>query len=368
MKNRNIILLVAGACVLGATAWWTSRDTATAPSPRLGTRLLGAVDINEVDAIELQQGIERVTLIQTDTGWGIKERHGYPANFDAIRRLLLTLDRLNIGQAVRANPQQRKNMGLFPPDVIEILLNVDNKTVQSLSLGAMRQSTRADADPFAFSGTQEGRFVSIEGEPEVYLIDDTLHQASTRLERWIATELVSIDSEKVDRVQIRSSQGEEITFEINDEGDWGFYPDRERSKPNDITLSSLLDSLRHLTLMDVSPRETIQEKLDEGGLREIRIETDDGLFYTCRISQWSNASDERYVLLSVDYQEPTQPDLEEAEMVTFQQAVEAGKAKAAGLNERFAAWAFRIPAFHARALYATMDSFILPMEENEDED
>lgn len=63
------------------------------------------------------QGTESITLERDDAGgWVVKERNGYPARNDRVRKTILGLTELEAFEPRTANPEWHRNLGLLAPE------------------------------------------------------------------------------------------------------------------------------------------------------------------------------------------------------------------------------------------------------------
>ena len=90
MNNRQLITILVALGLVAAGVVWKFSKGSSAPAGRESLaldRALPGFALNDVVAIQIKNQKEEVNLAREGDGestWGVKERDGYPANFDFV--------------------------------------------------------------------------------------------------------------------------------------------------------------------------------------------------------------------------------------------------------------------------------------------
>ena len=72
-------------------------------------------DYNDVARMVIKQGTNELNLVQQDDNWMVRERYGYPANFQEIGDFLRKMWDLKVVQAEQIGPSQFSRLELIEP-------------------------------------------------------------------------------------------------------------------------------------------------------------------------------------------------------------------------------------------------------------
>jgi hypothetical protein len=208
MNSKQLIILLALVAVLGGAGlvlMSRNQDAWTATDAKVGQKLLGKFDINEVAEIHLVADGE-LTLIKKDDVWRVRDRGDYPANFESIGAFLIKLSDLKVSQVEPIEPAQLADLSLVEPkpgvkagtntaSLIE-LKDSKGKPLQSVLLGIKHTQKRTRS----YGGdmeTPDGRFVMLHSDPKnVLLISDPLGDSDPRADFWLNKEFFRIEKPK----------------------------------------------------------------------------------------------------------------------------------------------------------------------------
>jgi hypothetical protein len=364
MKNNHLFALVAAGAVLGTLAWLSSRERTPAASARIGAELLPDLDVNTVDEIMVSTATETARVVRAESGWQLPERYYYPASFETIRQLMLNLDRLEIGQVITANGQQREKMELSDAAATVIRLKAAGQQVAEIALGAMRQPQNAEAGPYGFGGMPEGRYVAINNDPSVYLISDMLYEAAAQQQRWLDSALLDVSPEAVSSVTIENPADGTFRLRKGTDGKLDFDPADKAAPFDDSKAFTLTGALSDLAMQDVADPVLADEALGfTGQPRRFRVEATDGTRYDVRIGEPVNESGDRHIRIAVGFEAPPVPAVAEGDDAAAKAAdsiisAEEAKAKADALHAKLSPWTFRIASYKAGNMTPTRESLI----------
>jgi hypothetical protein len=119
MKRANAVLVVAGAGVLVAAAWFLAQGRGPSGERERGSAVMPDLEkrAGEVSAIEVSRGTATVRLEnRKDAGWTIATSDGYPARTELVRALVASLAGLTYEDKMTAKPERHKELALAWPD------------------------------------------------------------------------------------------------------------------------------------------------------------------------------------------------------------------------------------------------------------
>jgi hypothetical protein len=370
MKNKHVILLVIAGVVLGTLAWMTSREQVPAGANRIGQKLMPDLAVNAVDEIIIATGAQTARVAKVDNAWVVPERYGYPAKFETIRGLMLKLADLKIGQAFKAGDRQRAQMDLTPEAATTLTLKAGGNTLAVLRLGADRQAGQADMMPVRMGRMTDGRYLAINGDPMVYLVGDSLHEAATDPKRWMDTSLLDVSADSVTTISLTNPEDGTFALVKGADGKLAFEAPEEGKPFDEAKNWSLTGALGYLTLQDVADPAADDAALGFSTPRTFSMATTNGTTYTLRVSDPIVGSDERYVRIAVAFNAPPLPPTElqpeaktENEAATDEVAIAAeanrqAEAAAKALHAKLSPWTFRIAVHKAGTLASSRESLV----------
>lgn len=370
MKNKNIIILVVVGAVLAVLAWMTSREEAPAGANRIGRKLLPELAVNAVDEIILSTATQTARVSRVGNTWVLPDRYGYPANFETIRGLMLKLGDLKIGQTFKAGERQLTQMKLTPSTATTITLKAGNNPLAALRLGASREASGNDMMPMGMGGMTDGRYVAIDGDPMVYLIGESLHEAATDPKRWMDTSLLDVSADEIETITLTNPDDGSFTLVKGEDGKLDFESTTEDKPFDESKAYSLTGALSYLTLQDVADPAHDDDVLGFTNPRTFSVATKNGTRYNLQVSAPIDGSDERYIRINVAFEAPPLPTSDvppeaktEQEAATDEVAVAAeanrkAEADAKALQERLAPWTFRIASYKANAMVSSLASLV----------
>lgn len=153
--------------------------------------------LNDVAYVLIKDAAGEVNLERRDDAWTVRERGGYPADFERVSRLLRTLWELKPVQEVRAGASQLPRLELVAPGkgakagTLVEFLNGDHKAIAGVLLG--KKYLRKGAGGPGFPA---GRYVKRVGGERVSLVSATLEEAEPKPERWLERDFVRVEGVK----------------------------------------------------------------------------------------------------------------------------------------------------------------------------
>jgi hypothetical protein len=334
MNARRLILIGVVALVAITGAFWLSSQRGLPRAVQAGEPVLPGFEarINDVTELRIARGDgTTTTLRRSDAGWRVLERD-YPADENAIRRLLFDAARLEIVEEKTSDPKRYAQ------------LQVDDVSGPAArgTLLTFFEGGKADTATALILGKTDGSrnlFVRPSGAQTSLLASPQL-LADADPRRWLATALLDIKAERVRRVSITARN--QPTY-IAERGDAEGAPlaltavPAGRAVADQSAVDALAGALAELRFEDVLPREPAGERSLSSGA-EARFETRDGL--------------------TVDLRER---ELGARRLLTIEAAgnSEPSRAEAARINARVAGREFEIAAFRAAVLFRPLDELLL---------
>src|SRR5438094_1367855 len=206
-RKQLAILLVLGA-VIGALGFFVSRRNAASYQSSgeggAGKKLLPGFPINDVTRIDVRQGTNELTLARQEEQWTVRQRYGYPANFQEIGDLLRKMWELKIVQTEQIGPSQFARLELTEPDkgtnsgTLVEFKDKSDKTIQAVLLGKKHTRKSGNASPLGASDAwPDGRYVLVlNGPKDVAVVSDALSEVETKPDRWLNKDFFKVEKLK----------------------------------------------------------------------------------------------------------------------------------------------------------------------------
>jgi hypothetical protein len=209
MNRKQFIILLVLVVMLGVAGkvLYQRNQTSWQGGGRQGAalKLMGDLPVNDVAAIVIKGGTNRLDLVRKDNLWQVKERNDYPANFSQIREFLLKAVELKAAQSEEIGPSQLGRYKLLPPGpatntaVLVEMRDQNGKVIKSLLLGKthMRKS-EGRPSPMGEMGDNEGwpdgRYVMVgTGAKTVAVISDPLSNLEAKPEAWLNKDFFKVE-------------------------------------------------------------------------------------------------------------------------------------------------------------------------------
>ena len=312
MNRKQLGILIVLGAVIGALGLYVSRRNAasfqSSGEAGAGKKLLPDFPLNDVARIEIKQGTNELNLARQDDDWTVRERYGYPANFQEIGDFLRKIWELKVVQTEQVGPSQYSKLELLEPakatgtnsgTLIEFKDKSD-KTLKAVVLGKKHMRKSGNASPFGGSdGWPDGRYVLVmNGPKDVAVVSDALSEVDVKPDRWLNKDFFKV--EKLKTISVTHTNGTN-SWKLTRETENGplTLADAKSGEQLDSSKSSSAGSaLSYPSFTDVvSP----QAKPEETGMDHpvlAKLETFDGFTYTIKVSGKTN-EENRYLNMNV---------------------------------------------------------------------
>jgi hypothetical protein len=317
------MLLVLGA-VIGALGFVVSRRNAASYQSSgeggAGKKLLPDFPFNDVARIDIRQGTNELTLARQDDQWTVRERYGYPANFQEIGDLLRKMWELKIVQTEQIGPSQFARLELTEPakgtnsGTLVEFKDKSDKVIKAVLLGKKHMRKSGSASQFGGAdGFPDGRYVVVlNGPKDVAVVSDALSEVDTKPDRWLNKDFFKV--EKLKAISVTHTNATN-SWKLTRETENGVLTlaDAKPGEQLDTGKSSPVgNALSYPSFTDVvSP----QAKPEESGMDNpmvAKLETFDGFNYIVKIGTKTN--EDNYYLntsVSADLPKERSPDKDE---------------------------------------------------------
>jgi len=231
MNRKQLTLLIVLGVVLGGLGYVVynkkqagyERGTASESGQKV---LSGVPDsaIRDVAHITLKQGASEVNLAVQGERWVVKERGGYPANFNNISELVKKFWDLKVTRAVEVGPSRLPVLKLTKADGTLVELKDDKgKSIASLTLGAQQASKAAQEDSqFGGGSFPNSRYVMRGDDVKtVALVSDPLN-IETAPENWLNKDWFKVERIKSVSVVTTNATNNWKLVRETDGAEWKF--------------------------------------------------------------------------------------------------------------------------------------------------
>ena len=275
MKPRNFLfLLVLTVAAAAAAVAVVVDERVRGGDPVAGAMLYpGLLErVNDIDFVEVTTAVDGTVSARREDGrWGVVQRHGYPADFKMLSRMLYDLARIELIEPRTSKP------ALYAKIRVE---DIDGKRAESIRIVAKAGGETAADLLVGFARPEEaggGVFVRRSGEAQSWLAKGGF-QPVQLLSRFLQRNICNVEQRRLHRSRLTHADGETVTVYKTgpEETDWKLeepLPEGRKAKANH-ELSPLTSWLDFLIFDDVRPAAELDfsKPLVAG-----RFETFDGL-------------------------------------------------------------------------------------------
>jgi len=300
MNRRQFLLVLVVLAALVAGGWgvmkW-QRGSYEVADTRVGQKLLPGFKVDEVAEIAIVDPGATLTLVRTDRGWTVKERGGYPANVEAIRDLLVSLEALKVVQAegiteaLRPRLQLAAPGGTAKPEETGTGLELrtrDGKSIAALVLGK-KATKQVNMPGLAGESIPSGRFVLVASDPQrMNVVAEPFTAVAAKPQQWLARDYLKV--ERIKSLTVLGPDGKErwSVARPDEAGGWKW------SAPGKLDGGKAQDGASALYSMQIADAAAGGSDADAGLDKPItvRAQTFDGWTYDLRIGK--AAPEDRY--------------------------------------------------------------------------
>ena len=293
MNRKQLTLLIVLGVVLGGLGYISYKKKQSgyergSDSGDDSRRLLKGVPtnaINDVAEITIKSGAAEVNLVRAAQGWTVKERGGYPANFNTISDTVRKLWDLKVTRAVEAGPSRLPRLKLTKADGTWIDLKDDKgKSIASLTLGLQTSKDAGDDSPFGGGSFPNGRYV-MRGEDvkTIAVVADPLN-VEAKPEDWLNKDWFKVEKPKSVSVVTTNATNNWKLVRETESAEWKLADAKAGETADSGKASGLNYLLSSPSFNDV----LVDPKPENTGLDHATtatIETFDGFTYTIQLGK-----------------------------------------------------------------------------------
>ena len=375
MSGKQFINLLVVVIVAAAVAWlyahrksqgWSNQN------PRLGQKLLGNLQVNDVAQIRIQHGTNVLTLAKASGIWSVKQRDDYPANFQQISELLLKLRDLKIVQSEDVDSSQLPELNLAAPGsgtnsaTVLALNDGSGKPVRTLFLGKQHMQQGSQPSPDAMDNSwPDGRYVlTSSNSTTVAVISDPLNEAAPNADSWLDKTFLSIQNPKSVSVTFPTATNSWMLTRRGATNQWQLAGLEPGEKLDESQASDTADSFSSPSFTDVitdmNPKHT---GLDNP--TDVEIKTLDGFDYLLKIGLKTNDGYFLAVHTSATLPKEAAPTIGEkpAQQAAADKAFKDNLKKLQDKLAResaFNKWVYSVPAWSLEPLLKNRSQLLVP--------
>ena len=314
MNQKQLAILVALVVVIGGIgivaykgkmADWSPGGSGGADESE---RVVSDFPLNDVSEINIKTRDSEVTLAKSDSGWAVKERAGYPADFGDIHELLRTVWEMEPVQKPKAGKSNLGRLQLVDPESAteddDAATRVTFKaggSAHTLFLGKEHMRKSQGQGPMGGGSFSDGRYVMVGDDlTTISLVEATFGSVTASPKDWLSKDFVKV--EKIKSIQYRpleSTNGWSLSRE-SDSGDYVLAGIKEDETLDTSGISGLKFFLSSPSFVDVAAGKSDEETGLDKPVSAL-IETFEGLKYELSLGNKDEA-DQYFIKFSVEAQ------------------------------------------------------------------
>ncbi|MDB6054798.1 MAG: hypothetical protein JWN25_2321 [Verrucomicrobiales bacterium] len=289
MNRKQLLVLLVIVAIVGAVGWMVyskGKDGASPGGQRVGEKLLGTFEVNDVAHIVIKQLTNELNLVRKGDLWVVKERGDYPANFSEISDFVRKMSDLKVVQTEEVGPSQYARLELLPPgkggsnSATEVVfLGAGDKPIKDFLLGKKQMRKGGAPGPMGDEGGfPVGRFVLTPPSQLVAIISDPVSSAEAKPEQWIQKEFIKVEKIKaVSLISTNATNSWSVTRD-SEAGEWKLANAKADEQLDAGKTGGLGTAFSSVSFSDVQPASQMTNTGLEKG-QQITIETFDNFKY-----------------------------------------------------------------------------------------
>ena len=201
MNSKQLLWLLATACgvVILGVMFTRIADRSTAPAAGVNRPLLPDFPVNDIETVIVTGATGTGEVHKKNGIWCVPARNDYPANFNAVSRLLTEMSEMTAIQMVQAGESQYGRLKLLPPGKggvnsgSEVVCRLANgKTVGHLILGKSYETPRSGDDAATMYNEAAGRFLLLPESKTIAVVKANFGPAATQAADWLEPEFLNL--------------------------------------------------------------------------------------------------------------------------------------------------------------------------------
>jgi Domain of unknown function (DUF4340) len=375
MNRKQFIVLLVLVAVLGGAAWVHYRKQAAGwnqHSPKLGQKLLGNFQVNDVAQIKIQQDTNNLTLAKTNGIWCVEQRDNYPADFSKISQFLLKLRDLKIVQTEEVGPSQLPRLNLAAPGqgtnsaTLLQFCDANGRPIRALWLGRTHTHQSSQPSPDAAEESwPDGRYVLADSNSTtVAVIADPLDEVSPEPNQWLDKTFFSVKEPKSISVDFPEATNSWTLVRKSETNDWELADAKPDEKLDKSKASETANAFSSPSFEDVA-RDLNQKLTGLDKPTRVEIKTFDGFDYSMKIGRETN--DNYYLTVNTSATLPKEPaPPKDAKPEKKKELAHSFQVRLKKLQDKlardasFEKWVYSVPTWTVNPLLKTREQLLAP--------
>lgn len=345
MKKKSFAILTGVLLVLILTtvAVMQQRTQESLAADEAGKPFLSGFSerVNDVARVTLTKGRQTLTVERRDGQWRVAQHHGYPADFNHVRQLLLALGELKTVEAKTRRPENYPRLDVQDAGEGSNSLQLDVYDAQKKPLASLIVGRLVSGQS---PGGEAAHFVRKAGDAQVWLVAGRLEPDPTE-KNWLDKTIVDLAKERVRHVVITQPDKSRVELVREKPADANFTMANlpvGKSLRSASATNGIAAALANLRMESVQSAEGFA--WDEKKASKAEFETFDGLRLKVAVL---DSGQHHYLRLTA---EPEQAAADHADAI--QREVQA-------INDRTGAWVYEISAGKAETLGRKQGDLVL---------
>lgn len=328
----TFVVIIAAGLAIYLRGSESDRAAAGLLAPGFADRL------NEVSEVHITTRDGTFSLTRGDGGqWTMPEKAGYPVMFEKVKELIVKTAGAKKVEPKTARPGNYGRIGVREPGAGD----AKGKLVEFRDGGGATILAMIFGDTkYRAGGSEPWTYTRAPDEAQAWLVDG-LPRLESEAMRWLVGDVVDLGRSRVRSARVSHADGEvlEVRRASPRETDFTVANLPEGAELRSATAANgLASALANVTFDDVK----LASDLDFSAASETVYETFDGLRITARTLR---LDDDYWVRFDAEYDEALIAEPGDEQAVIIPDAPEDGAREAAGIAERVAGWAYRIPSY-----------------------
>lgn len=299
MNRKQFILLIVLVAVVGGLAVFISnnkKDTWKSAEKSLTGTYLKDFPLNDVTEIAIKDKEAAITLVKKGDNWTVKERDGYPANFQDIGAFLQKVWDLKPVQQPTVGESQLGRLELEQPGKGEksgTLVEFKNKDGNALGALLLGKKQLREGNPAMGGGSfATARYVMIPGKLEsIALVGEGFNEITSKAADWVNKDFFKVEKAKSVAVTSTNATNAWSLSRETEVGEWKLAGLKEDEKLDAAATGSYNFLLSSPSFNDIAE---VKELKDAS---KATVETFDGFKYD--LSMAPKAGEEYFLQIAV---------------------------------------------------------------------
>lgn len=312
--KRILILLGVLAVLVGLVVYQRTATRKTMTKARhLGVDvrelLLPDLNVPAVQKLRLKDTGGEVNLEVSGDKWIVKERDGYPAAFDKIKRVVTEISEQKtsghqpVGKSAWGDPKVKvlepggKDDAAGQGLLVEFQ-DAKGNVLDSMILGANIESSGGRGSDSPFGGSSNLRFVRLPKESDketVWMVNNTFYDLQPKPADWIDKSFIDVQKLKEIEVTAPNAADSWKAARKDEQSAWALA-DAKSGEEFDESKASVSGLLSNPTFNDVLTKDKVTADFMKDAVKA-RLTTFEGFAYTVQVvKKGKDSSDEKYYL------------------------------------------------------------------------